>query len=156
MPVEVTGWSGSERDLFVHDDLVLEQSEAPAPCLRTALAICPSILITLARRSSPLVAQLRRLNTLFCSRQKNDLMAVWSPAAPTRPIDPAFPSQVRARCIFRLGNCDPRSVCNTRLAPLLCRITALFSDRNASPDCIRASIDYPTIRLENTSFTAHR
>lgn len=35
-------------------------------------------------------------------------------------------------------------------------IAALFNARTASADCIRASIEYPTIRFENTSFTAHR
>lgn len=35
------------------------------------------------------------------------------------------------------------------------RITALFSALNANEDFIRASIEDPTTRFVNTSFTAH-
>jgi len=68
------------------------------------------IQVTIASLSSSLVAQLRRLRTLFCSKLKNDSIAALSPAAPTLPIDPTMSCWSSARRNFLLRNCDPLSV----------------------------------------------
>ena len=50
------------------------------------------------------MAQVRRLSTFFCSREKKDSMAALSPQAPTRPMDPTMEWRLSAPTNFRLRN----------------------------------------------------
>ena len=49
------------------------------------------------------------LRTFFCNVEKKLSIAALSPAAPTRPMDPASLYPFRARWNFRERNCDPLS-----------------------------------------------
>ena len=83
-------------------------------------------------------------------------MGALSPAAPTRPIDPTMSCRRSSRAMARLRNWLPLSACRMHPATSPRRATAFRTASTASFAVIRSEIEYPTIRLENTSLIAQQ
>src|SRR6266511_1538981 len=93
--------------------LELDRGELTEGPLAAPAVVCAFDPKTIASRSSSLVFQRCRFNTLCCRSAKNDSMAALSAQAPVRPIEPTRPLVLSRRTNFPDRNWLPRSECTT-------------------------------------------